>query len=225
MTAAIILAAGRGVRMGAKEDKAFLGLGRRPLVAYSLAAFEACADVGAVILVVRGDREASAREACRALGVSKLAAVVTGGGLRQDSVRAGLAALPPGAEIVAVHDAARPLVTPELISATIRSARETGSGVAAAKVVDTLKLAGPGNVAESTVDRDGLWAVATPQTFRAELLRRAYDAVAAAGAVVTDDAGALEFIGEKARLVEWRKPNLKVTVPEDLAVAEALLRI
>lgn len=225
MTAAIILAAGRGERMGANGDKAFLDLGPRPLFAYSFNAFEACADVGAVVFVVRGGRETSAREICGAMGFSKLAAVVAGGGRRQDSVRAGLAALPGDADIVVIHDAARPLVTPGLISATIRSAREAGSGVAAAKVVDTIKLAGPGNFAESTVDRARLWAVATPQAFQTELLRRAYDAVAAAGAEVTDDAGALEFIGEKARLVEWRKPNLKVTVPEDLAVAEALLRI
>lgn len=225
MTAAIILAAGRGERMGAKEDKAFLNLGPRPLVAYSLAAFEACGDVDAIVLAVREGREDAARDLCRRLGVSKLSAVVIGGPLRQDSVRAGLAALPPDAEFVAVHDAARPLVTPELISATILSACEKGSGVAAAKVVDTLKLAGPDGVAVSTVDRAGLWAVATPQTFRAEILRRAYDAVTAAGAVVTDDAGALEFIGEKTSLVEWRRPNLKVTVAEDIAVAEALMRI
>jgi 2-C-methyl-D-erythritol 4-phosphate cytidylyltransferase len=135
-----------------------------------------------------------------------------------------LEALPPEASIVAIHDSARPLVTPELIAATMDSARETGSGVAARKVGDTIKVVTDGNVAEATLDRSNLWAVETPQTFRTELIRRAYDAVAKAGQTVTDDAGAIEFIGEKARLVDWRKPNLKVTVPEDLAVAEKLLR-
>ncbi len=224
MTAAIILAAGRGERMGGKEDKAFIGLGPRPIVAYSLLAFEACPEVEAIVLVVRGDRIASSRGLCRELGVSKVFAVVDGGSRRQDSVRAGLAAIPPEAGIVAIHDSARPLVTPELIAKTIESARKTGSGVAARKVVDTIKVVADGNVASSTLDRAKLWAVETPQTFSTMLIRRAYDAVAEAGQTVTDDAGALEFIGEKASLVEWRKPNFKVTVPDDLAVAEKLLR-
>ena len=224
MTAAIILAAGRGERMGGKVDKAFIGLGPRPIVAYSLLAFEACPDVEAIILVVRGDRIAYSRNLCDELGISKIFAVVDGGSHRQDSVRAGLAALPSEAEIVAIHDSARPLVTPGLIAATIDSARKTGSGVAARKIVDTIKVVTDGNVAASTVDRTNLWAVETPQTFRSELIRHAYDAVAEAGSTVTDEAGALEFIGENARLVGWGKPNLKVTVPDDLAVAEKLLR-
>lgn len=223
MTAAIILAAGRGERMGGKVDKAFLGLGPRPIVAYSLLAFESSPEIGAIVLVVRGDRVESTRELCRELGVSKLFAIVEGGSLRQDSVRAGLAALPSEADIVAIHDSARPLMTHELIADTIDSARKTGSGVAARKVVDTIKVVADGNVAASTLDRSNLWAVETPQTFGTALIRRAYDAVAKAGQTVTDDAGAIEFIGERARLVESRKPNFKITVPEDLAVAGKLL--
>ena len=225
MTAAIILAAGRGERMGANVDKAFLNLGTRPLVAYSLLAFEACSDIGAIVLVVRRNCLEVARELCRTLGISKLFDLVEGGSCRQDSVLAGLAVLPPEVELVAVHDAARPLVTPELIAATVASARETGSGVAARKVVDTIKVVADNNVAVSTLDRSNLWAVETPQTFRTKLIRRAYEVVSNAGQTVTDDAGALEFIGEKARLVDWRKPNLKVTVAEDLAIAESLLRL
>ena len=225
MIAAIILAAGRGERMGANVDKAFLNLGPMPLVAYSLLAFEACADIEALVLVVRPDRIEASRELCRRLGISKLRGVVTGGSRRQDSVRAGLTTLPPEAELVVIHDAARPLVTPELISATVSSARETGSGIAARKVVDTIKVVSDGNVAVSTLDRSNLWAVETPQTFRTELIRRAYEAVSAAGQTVTDDAGALEFIGEKARLVDWRKPNIKVTVADDLTLAGLLLRL
>ena len=225
MTAAIILAAGRGERMGANVDKAFLSLGPRPLVAYSLLAFEACADIGAIVLVVRRDRVASSRELCRMFGISKLLQVVPGGARRQDSVRAGLAALPPEATFVAIHDSARPLVTPPLISATVDSARKSGSGIAAHKVVDTIKVVEKGNIAAATPDRSKLWAVGTPQTFRTDLIVRAYNAVTEAGQTVTDDAGALEFIGEKARLVEWQKPNLKVTVAEDLAIAGELLRI
>ena len=224
MIAAIIVAAGRGERMGGNVDKAFIGLGPRPIVAFSLLAFEACPEVEAIVLVVRGDRLESSRELCKELGISKLFAVVVGGGRRQDSVRAGLQALPPEASIVAIHDSARPLVTPELIAATIGSARDTGSGVAARKVVDTIKVVTDGNFATSTLDRSNLWAVETPQTFRTEFIRRAYDAVDKAGQTVTDDAGALEFIGERARLVDSHKPNFKITVPDDLAFAERLLR-
>ncbi len=224
MIAAIILAAGRGERMGGKVDKAFIGLGPRPIVAYSLLVFESSPEIGAIVLVVRGDRVESTRELCNELGISKLFAIVEGGSLRQDSVRAGLAALPSEAGIVAIHDSARPLVTHELISATIDSARKTGSGVAARKIVDTIKVVTEGNVATSTLDRSNLWAVETPQTFDTELIRRAYDAVAEAGQTVTDDAGAIEFIGERARLVDSRKPNFKITVSDDLAVAEKLLR-
>ena len=223
MTAAIILAAGRGERMGAKMDKAFISLGSKPIVAYSLLAFQACPDIDSIVLVVREDRIASSRELCRELGVSKLAAVITGGADRQDSVSAGIAALPHETDVIAVHDSARPLVTPELISATIRSAEQFGSGVAAHKVVDTIKSVEKDNVVAATVDRAKLWTVATPQTFSAAVLRRAYGEVAARKATVTDDAGALELIGEPVRLVAWPHPNFKITVAEDLDLARKLL--
>ena len=225
MTAAIILAAGRGERMGANVDKAFLSLGPKPLVAYSLLAFESCADIGAIVLVVRRERLSAAAEICRMFGISKLLQIVPGGSSRQESVRAGLAALPPEATLVAIHDSARPLVTPPLISATLKSAHDKGSGVAAHKVVDTVKVVERGTVVSTTLDRSRLWASETPQAFRTKLIRRAYDAVAEAGQTGTDDAGALEFIGEKVHLVEWKKPNLKVTVAEDLVIAGELLRI
>lgn len=225
MIAAIILAAGRGERMGAKLDKAFLSLGPKPLVAYSLLAFEACSDIEGIVLVVRKDRVEAAREMCKMFGISKLLKIVPGGSRRQDSVRAGLAALSPETTVVAVHDSARPLVTPSLISATIVSAKKSGAGVAARKVVDTIKECGRTGVVSKTIDRAKLWAVETPQTFRYDLLRSSYDQVAAARKTVTDDAGALEFAGHPVQLVEWPHPNLKITYPEDLTIAAALLRI
>ncbi len=225
MTAAILLAAGRGERMGGAGDKAFLGLGSRPMVAYSLLAFQTCPDIDDIVLVVRADKIDRSRELCRDLGIDKLASVVEGGESRQDSVRAGLAALPPGTKIVAVHDTARPLVTPELVSRTVQSAKERGSGVAAHRVVDTVKVVESGMVVSSTPDRSKLWAVETPQTFRADLLRRAYDGVAAKGISVTDDAGAVERLGEPVHLIESKFPNFKVTHPDDLALAAAVLRV
>lgn len=223
MTASIILAAGRGERMGAGTAKAFLRLGRRMVVEYSLLAFEACPDIDAIVLAAPAEMLDCSRALCESLGITKLAAIVAGGVARQDSVLSGLAAIPDGTDIVAIHDAARALVTPELISATISSAREFGSGVAACKVVDTIKAADDDMCVESTIDRSRLWAVATPQTFNMSLIRAAYDKVAKSGVSVTDDAGALEATGRAAKLVAWKGPNFKITYPEDLEMARLVL--
>jgi len=225
MTTAIIVGAGRGERMGANTDKAFLSLGPRPLVAYSMMAFEACTEIRQIVLVVRRDRIEAAKNMAQMFGISKLRTVVAGGAHRQDSVRKGLAELPPETRYVTIHDAARPLVTPALISETVRCAHKHGSGVAGRRMVDTVKLVEKAPVVSRTVDRDQLWTVQTPQTFRLDLLRQAYARLAETGAVVTDDAAALEQIGVPVRLVEWAPVNLKVTIAEDLAVAAALLRI
>ena len=225
MTTAIIVAAGRGQRMGAKLDKAFLSLGSRPVVAYSLMAFEQCVDIQEIVLVVRREQVAAAKGMTRMFGISKMRQIVAGGQRRQDSVNNGLAVLAPETRIVAIHDAARPLVTPDLISETIRSARKNGSGVAAARLVDTIKYVERGLTVQHTVDRSKLWAVQTPQTFKIDLLRRAYEGLVESNETVTDDAAAVERLGEPVRLVENEKPNLKITIAEDLRVAAAILRI
>lgn len=225
MTAAIILAAGRGERMGAAVDKAFLSLGQKPVVAYSLLAFESCSDIDAIVLVVRKERMTAAQEMAKMFGISKLLKVVSGGDRRQDSVKAGLAALPPEVKIVSIHDAARPLVTPALISLTVKSAKETGSGVAAHKVVDTIKKVNADGVVTGTVDREKLWAVETPQTFNADLIRNAYAATARKRCAITDDASALELAGEPVSLVEWKKPNIKITFVDDLQTVSSILHI
>lgn len=225
MTTAIIVGAGRGERMGSNYDKAFLSLGPRPLVAYSMMAFEACPEIRQIVLVVRRERLEAAKNMAQMFGISKLRAVVAGGAHRQDSVRNGLAALPPETRYVAIHDAARPLVTPALISETIKCAHKHGTGVAGRRIVDTVKLVEKAPVVSRTVDRDHLWTVQTPQTFRLDLLQQAYARLEETREVVTDDAAALELAGVPVRLVEWSSVNLKVTVPEDLAVAALLLRI
>ncbi|NLF21988.1 MAG: 2-C-methyl-D-erythritol 4-phosphate cytidylyltransferase [Lentisphaerae bacterium] len=225
MTAAIIVAAGRGERMGANYDKAFLSIGPRPMVAYSMMAFESCADIQQIILVVRRERIDAAKGMAQMFGISKLQQIVAGGAHRQDSVRNGLEVLPPEVQTVSIHDAARPLVTAALISETVRSALKHGSGVAAHRMVDTVKLAEKGTVVSRTVDRAKLWTVQTPQTFSVPLIRQAYARLKETGQQVTDDAAAVELIGEPVRLVEWAPLNLKVTVSEDLTTAALLLRI
>jgi 2-C-methyl-D-erythritol 4-phosphate cytidylyltransferase len=139
-------------------------------------------------------------------------------------VLSGLAQLSDDVRIVSVHDGARPCVTPELISETIASAKKYGSGVAASKITDTVKYVERGFKVAKTVDRTKLWAVQTPQTFKLDVLMKAFAVVQKKNASVTDEASAVELCGEEVRLVPSALPNVKITTPDDLTVAAALLR-
>lgn len=221
----IIVAAGKSERMGVDVDKAFLSLGTRPVLAYALLAFEQCHMIDGVILVVRKDRLDSARGMVQMFGCSKVRKVVAGGNSRQASVMNGLAECGDDVKIVAVHDGARPCVTPALIEETIKSAKRTGSGVAAVKVTDTIKEVDRGTVVSRTVDRTKLWAVQTPQTFRVDWLAKAYTSSEKKKAMVTDEASAVEAMGEVVHLVPCSRMNIKITGPEDLALAAILLKV
>ena len=225
MTSAIIVAAGRSERMGSSTDKAFLSLGPKPVVVWSLLTFEGSTDVDKIVLVVRRDQLVAAKAVVQMFGLSKVHDIVAGGSRRQDSVAKGLAVVDPDTRIVIVHDGARPCVTSELITETIKAAQRNGCGVAATRIVDTVKYVERGTLVGHTVDRSKLWAVQTPQAFKLELLTKAYKNLETESIVVTDEATAVELLGEPVRLVEWQKPNIKITMVEDLAVAAALLRI
>ncbi|MGD1019889.1 MAG: 2-C-methyl-D-erythritol 4-phosphate cytidylyltransferase [Verrucomicrobiia bacterium] len=224
MVTAIVLAAGRSTRMGGGPNKQFVELLGKPLLVYSLVAFERCPAIDAIVLVRRPDYAQPAEQIVREFGFKKVAAFADGGAERQDSVGNGLKACESRTDIVAVHDGARPLVTPALIESTIVSARAFGTGIAATKVVDTIKEANEDRTVVRTVDRTRLWAVQTPQTVTFGLLRDAYAKVFEKKIVVTDEAAAVELMGGKVHLVETPFLNLKVTTPSDLAIAEALLR-
>ncbi len=225
MNTVILVAAGKSERMGSNTDKAFLSLGARPVVAWSLLAFEQCLDIDQIILVIRKDQVLAAKSVAQMFGISKLKTIVAGGGRRQDSVQNGMKAMDPETRVVIVHDGARPCVTPELISETIKCAKRNGCGIAASRVWDTIKFVERGSTVDHTVDRTKLWAVQTPQAFNADLLRRAYREVEAQKVTVTDEASAVELIGEPVRLVEWPRPNIKITTAEDLPLAAAALKI
>lgn len=225
MTSAIIVAAGRSERMGSGTDKAFLSLGPKPVVVWALLAFEESTDVDKIVLVVRKDQLVAAKAVVQMFGLSKVSDIVAGGARRQDSVAKGLAAVDPDTRIVVVHDGARPCVTSELISATVDSARKSGCGIAATRIVDTVKYVERGAVVDHTVDRSKLWAVQTPQAFTAALLQRACRAAEERKVTVTDEASAVELLGEPVRLVEWRYPNIKITTAEDLPLAAAAMKI
>ncbi len=210
---AVIVAAGRGTRMGA--DKVWLPLGPLPVVAYSLRAFST--HVARLVLVVSQERLANARNLVSELGIR--AEVCNGGERRQDSVWQGLKAL-GDVSLVAIHDGARPLVRGRLIDACYDAAARYGAAVAAVQVRDTLKRGDAEGFVGATVSRDALWAAQTPQVFRTELLKRAYEALEGE---VTDDAGAVERLGYAVRIVPGDPYNIKLTTREDLDVARTLV--
>ncbi len=225
--AAVIVAAGRGARMGAPStgpvDKLFAPLAGRPLLARTLAAFAACAAVDRLVLVLSPANLDRGRALLDELAPGRGWRVCSGGPRRQDSVRLGLSALGglgPG-DYVAVHDGARPLVTPDLVLQALEAARETGAAVPALPLVDTVKEAGPDGLVLRTLDRSRLYAVQTPQAFRCDLLLRAHREVTQD---VTDDAAMLEALGLPVKLFPGSPTNLKVTTPADLRLAAALLQ-
>ncbi|MCB1234575.1 MAG: 2-C-methyl-D-erythritol 4-phosphate cytidylyltransferase [Verrucomicrobiae bacterium] len=221
MNSAIIVAAGGSRRMG--FDKLSAPLGGRPVLGHSLLAFERCADIAEVIVVTAPDREPLVRSLAAEAGLSKLAAIVPGGAERHLSVWNGLQAAHSSAKTVAVHDGARPLVTPTAISRCLAAAAEHGAASLAHPIADTLKRADADRRVVGSVSRDDLWAMETPQCFETGLLRRAYERILDGGDLVTDEVSAVEALGEPVFLVENPEPNPKITYPADLALAEAIL--
>lgn len=205
--------------MGRKKQG--LPLGGRSVLRWTLDVLEATPVVRGVVVAVPAEDVAEWRRRLRPC--RKVRAVVAGGAERQESVARGLAAVPVDVPWVIVHDGVRPCVTPNLVTRVVRAAREHGAAVAALPVAETLKRGAAGWV-QVTVDRDGLWAVQTPQAFRADLLREAHRRGAADGILGTDDAALVERLGAGVRLVPGLPGNLKITRPEDLALARALLR-
>jgi len=221
--AALVLGAGRGERLGHALPKAFVPVAGRPLIAHAMAALAAVPEIALLVPVVPEAERARCDALASELGVGeRLAASRAGGAERQDSVRAGLDALPPDVEVVAVHDAARPLVRPDAVRRVIAEAGRCGAAILAAPVADTIKRVRDGRVLE-TPPREECWAAQTPQAFRLELLREALEKAAAEGRLGTDCSQLVEALGVAVHVVTGDPGNLKVTGPEDLArVARAL---
>jgi 2-C-methyl-D-erythritol 4-phosphate cytidylyltransferase len=218
---AIIVGAGRGERMGG-VDKVFAPLGDRPILSYSIAAFQASRLVHFIVVVLNASNVEQGRALVRAGHWNKVVAVITGGGRRQDSVQAGIAAL-PGCDLVAVHDAARPFVTTDLIRRGVETATAHGAAIAAMPVKETIKQVRDDGLIVRTPPRDTLWAAQTPQLAQRDLLAQALDGAYEAGRTVTDEAAALEAAGVAVRVFAGSYSNIKVTTPEDLILAAALL--
>ncbi len=223
MTSAVIVAAGRGTRMGPGVDKLLLAVAGQPLIAHTWRRFETAGCVDEIVFVIRDGNQAAFYEIALQQNFRKPFRCVSGGQERQDSVWNGLEAVSPDCDIVAIHDGARPCVGETLIAATIVAARETGAAVAAQRVTDTIKQSADGAVISGHPDRALLWAVQTPQTFRVEIIRRAISEARTRGLLLTDDTAACELIGQPVRLIEGLSPNPKVTRPADVTFVEACL--
>ena len=223
MVSVIFPAAGAGRRMKADRNKVLLELSGVPILLRTLRRFSAVLAVAELIVVVAKDEIAFVEGMLEKAQGLKPWRVVQGGAERQYSIANGMAHLAANADIVLVHDAARPLVSLAAIEAVIAAAREKGAAIAAVRAKNTIKVVGEDGRVEATPSRASLWEVQTPQGFRREILQRAYEKAAQDGFLGTDDASLVERIGEAVFVVESDYGNLKITTPEDLWMAEALL--
>ena len=222
MLSAILVAGGSSQRMG--FDKLFAVIAGEPVIAHPIRAFEHATSVGEIVVVAREDQHDEIRKISRDRGFEKVLSIVPGGERRQDSVRAGLDRINHDAKYVAVHDAARPLITPEQIERAFAQCRVHGAAALAQPVNDTLKCADADLLVVGSVDRRQLYAMQTPQIFERKLIENAYAAVYAEDVFVTDEVSAVEGLGHKIAVVLNDDFNFKITYPRDLPVAEFILR-
>ena len=224
MNIAIIAAAGAGTRMASDRPKQFLLLAGTPVIFHTLKVFEQCDSINEVIVVLPAEESAGFLSMAGKMGLRKVARVVPGGATRAESVKRGLMSIRSAtAEIVAVHDGVRPFVTAEEINETVAAARTDGAATLVAPVTDTIKVV-EGESIVKTLDRGGLRRALTPQCFRYELLREAFQRVDVNDPSLTDESALVEQLGHRVSVVEGSARNIKITNAEDLLIAEALLK-
>ncbi len=223
-TLAIVLAGGAGKRMGSSTSKQFLLLDDRPILVHSLQVFEESRPVDGVYLVVnQRDLPLIQEEVLEAYKFSKITKLVIGGRLRQDSVRNGLEAIDEPCDVVVIHDAARPFVSPAFVEKTISLMEMFDAIIPALPARDTIKVISKEGFVSKTLERDTLWQVQTPQTFKYDLIIRAYREGLAKKVLGFDDATFVEYLGKRVKVVEGSPYNIKITTPEDLIIARGIL--
>ena len=221
LCSAVVVAAGSARRMEG-IDKVLTPLGELPVLVHTLCAFEDCPAVGEVVVVTREDLLVEVSRLCKDYALNKVRKVIVGGAERIHSVQAGLREADPQAQLIAIHDGARPLVTSDVIQSAVEAAARTGAAAPAIPVIDTIKRFEDGLSVE-TVDRSTLRAVQTPQVFEAGLIRAATQKALEDGELLTDDCGAVERLGKKVTLTQGSRENIKITTPLDLVLGEAIL--
>ena len=216
-----VVAAGKAQRMEG-IDKILTPLGELPVIVHTLYAFQDCPAFNEVVVVTRPDMMVEISRLCKEYGLDKVTKVVAGGAERTLSVQAGLKEVRPDADLIAIHDGARPLVTQEILNSTVAAAAKSGAAAPAIPVIDTIKRMENGQTVE-TVDRSALCAIQTPQIFESGLIRAALEKAVADGEVLTDDCAAVERLGMKVTLTDGSRENIKITTPFDLLLGTAIL--
>lgn len=219
---AVIVAAGSSQRMG--SDKILMKLGPMPVLVRTILAFQDNPLIDEIIVVTKTDKIEEVAKLCDNSGLSKVKMVISGGATRMESALAGVSAVRKGAELIAIHDGARPLVTQDVINRTIYAAQKYMSAVPAVPSTDTLKIVDADGVITATVDRESTYRVQTPQVFEADLIKGALTKAAMDDLPITDDCSAMDRMGVKTHIVEGDYNNIKITTPGDLVIAEAIIR-
>lgn len=222
---AIVPAAGHGHRMNHNVSKQYLPLGGKPILVHTLGALARSPLIDDIFLVVQEDKVGYCQhELLPQYEVQKVRAVITGGPTRQDSVYNGLRQLTVECDVVLVHDSVRPFVTERMVQESVEETVRSGAAVVAVPMKDTIKVTKSQGIVEKTLARDNLWAVQTPQVFQRSLIQDAYEKAFREGFRATDDATLVERLGHPVKIVEGSPDNLKITTPEDLMMAEVILR-
>lgn len=221
--AAIIVAAGKGKRMGAPVSKQFLKLGGKEILAHTVGRFEQFSMIQEIILVTGQDYVEDVKAMVRHYGWKKVMAVVVGGKERQDSVRSGLDALSKTMDTVLIHDGVRPFVTEDMIERSVEAAQRYGGCVLGVAAKDTMKVCDEKGIVLQTPNRSTLWHIQTPQTFRREIIQQAYEKAQREGFLGTDDASVAEFAGVQIKVIQGSYQNIKITTKEDLLVGACFL--
>ena len=220
---ALILAAGKGVRMGGRR-KAFLPIGGKPLLAWTLSVFESFPRIQEIKVVVPPDqKERCWKEVLVPYNISK-ATMVSGGRERQDSLQNGFAKIDEPCHLVVIHDGARPFLDKETLAKSVDAAEENGASIVAVPVKDTIKIGDEERMVQETLERSHLWSVQTPQTYKYQIIKQALEKARKEKFYATDDSSLVEMIGKPVKIVSGSYENIKITTPEDLIFGELLLQ-
>ncbi len=221
--ASVVVAAGKGSRMGTSVKKQYLDLKGVPILIRTLKIFEESDEISETILVVSSEDIKYAQDLVDKYNLKKVFQIIPGGKTRSESVYNGLKKVSGDCDLVAVHDGARPLLSKSTLKKCIDFSKKHNSAVAAVKVKDTIKIVEENNVINKTLPRNKLWAVQTPQIFNRNLLLKCYKMAMAEGVSATDDASILEYYGYEVKVVEGEYDNIKITTPEDIILAERIV--
>lgn len=220
---AIIAGGGSGKRMQSQENKLFIEIGPMPILAMTVAVFESTDLIDEIVITVPADEIGRANDLVKKHAFRKVSRVIAGGPTRQASVFNGLQAMSADTDIVAIHDGARPFVSREIIAMAVKEAKACGAAIVGVPVKDTIKTVDQKGLVTKTLDREFLWHAQTPQVFDAALIKEAHERAGKIGLEATDDSGLVERLGGSVRIVQGSYENIKITTPEDIRTAEAIL--